>query len=443
MRYDEAFTVWRYAARSLRTVVTDYSLPNNHVFHTLAVHVAARLGGLDPWVVRLPALLAGVALAPTTFVLFARLASTSAGLLGAAFTAGSSVLIDYSVNARGYSLAAFLALLGAICAASIRSRQTTAPVLLLTLTLVSSVGLWTVPLFVYPFVATQIWLLLAGQPIRLRLFNATMVSVGTLVGTTLLYRPVLMSSGLSALTHNNFVAPDPWGVFADQLPGFLADVGRMWSVNSPSILVGIAIVGACTALADPGNRPMRALAWSLVGALIGITTVQHAVPYTRNWLVVLPLAIGISAAGVVTLVGRLSSPRRDMRLFFSIVSVATAIALLVAVEMREGTLSGESDGLVDAEAITLNLADRITPASHVALATPSTAPLWYYFLLHDLPRDPVLSPQSPPDRLFVVTALGQTVSEVLASDDLEAHRDVRVIARYPSGALWEVVVAWQ
>ena len=41
MRYDESFTVWRYASRGLKTVLSDYSLPNNHVMHSLGVYIAA------------------------------------------------------------------------------------------------------------------------------------------------------------------------------------------------------------------------------------------------------------------------------------------------------------------------------------------------------------------------------------------------------------------
>lgn len=44
MRYDESFTVWRYAAQDRRVFLRSYSLPNNHVFHSLLVHIAIRLG---------------------------------------------------------------------------------------------------------------------------------------------------------------------------------------------------------------------------------------------------------------------------------------------------------------------------------------------------------------------------------------------------------------
>ncbi len=55
MRYDESYTVVTFAALPWRNLVSDYSLPNNHIFHTVLVKLAMQLFGGDPWVVRLPA----------------------------------------------------------------------------------------------------------------------------------------------------------------------------------------------------------------------------------------------------------------------------------------------------------------------------------------------------------------------------------------------------
>ena len=109
MRYDESFTVWRFVSRGLSTVLSDYSLPNNHVLHSLGVYIAARIGGLEPEVVRLPVYLAGVALIPISSWAVVRIAGANAAVLTAGLVAGWPVLIEYSVNARGYSMAHFSA----------------------------------------------------------------------------------------------------------------------------------------------------------------------------------------------------------------------------------------------------------------------------------------------------------------------------------------------
>ena len=60
MRFDEAFTFLRFASQPLLEGLTTYAEPNNHLFHTLLVHISTSLFGDQPWAIRLPALLAGV-----------------------------------------------------------------------------------------------------------------------------------------------------------------------------------------------------------------------------------------------------------------------------------------------------------------------------------------------------------------------------------------------
>ena len=60
IRYDEAATWLDYASQPLARALSDYRFPNNHLFHTLLVHISAALFGAAPWALRLPAFLAGI-----------------------------------------------------------------------------------------------------------------------------------------------------------------------------------------------------------------------------------------------------------------------------------------------------------------------------------------------------------------------------------------------
>src|SRR3954471_17324529 len=73
MRGDEAFTYNEYASKSLADVF-NYTFPNNHLLNTLLSSLATARLGRAPWVVRLPALVAGVLLIPATYLLVRRLA---------------------------------------------------------------------------------------------------------------------------------------------------------------------------------------------------------------------------------------------------------------------------------------------------------------------------------------------------------------------------------
>jgi hypothetical protein len=54
IRYDEAFTYLTYARHPLWDAISNYSYPNNHLFHTALVHICVRLFGGSEWVLRLP-----------------------------------------------------------------------------------------------------------------------------------------------------------------------------------------------------------------------------------------------------------------------------------------------------------------------------------------------------------------------------------------------------
>ncbi|GEM_PF-6728280 len=84
LTHDEAYTYVAFASKSLWHAVTDYSLPNNHIFHTILVYLSAELIGLHPWSIRIPALLGGMAVILAVYFLGKTLYSENAGLLAAA-----------------------------------------------------------------------------------------------------------------------------------------------------------------------------------------------------------------------------------------------------------------------------------------------------------------------------------------------------------------------
>src|SRR5207245_4620972 len=57
-----------YASHPLSVALTIYGSPNNHILHSLLMHFAYRMFGSAEWALRLPALLAGIAIVPLTYV---------------------------------------------------------------------------------------------------------------------------------------------------------------------------------------------------------------------------------------------------------------------------------------------------------------------------------------------------------------------------------------
>ena len=160
MRYDEAFTFLVFARSSDPAAWFNYMAPNNHVLHTLAMHVAIRIGGMQPEVVRAPAFWAGIALVPAAAWFAVQLTGRRlAGLWAAALVGASSLLIEYSVNARGYSLVCLAAVAmgvatGAICHDARRKAPWIAWIAL------AAVGMFTIPIMLYPIAIYALLILL-------------------------------------------------------------------------------------------------------------------------------------------------------------------------------------------------------------------------------------------------------------------------------------------
>src|SRR5262249_2753573 len=154
------------------------------------------------------------------------LAGSGVALASAGLVACSSILVEYSTNARGYTLVAlvFVLMLG------------TGEVLLRrrsvlgwsALTLLAGIGFWTIPVMLFPYGAGLIWLAVSSrtpqtqsayQGTFFRWLFASVLLTGTL--TALLYAPVILVSGGGALFGNRFVTPLTWGQLYERLPASL------------------------------------------------------------------------------------------------------------------------------------------------------------------------------------------------------------------------------
>jgi 4-amino-4-deoxy-L-arabinose transferase-like glycosyltransferase len=109
--FDEIATVQNEVRKPAADIIVHYGAANNHVFNSLLAHVCASIGGERPWVVRLPAVLFGIA-SVWAFYFVARLFwEESVALLGTLLFAVSYHHVYYTQQARGYSAFVFFALL--------------------------------------------------------------------------------------------------------------------------------------------------------------------------------------------------------------------------------------------------------------------------------------------------------------------------------------------
>ena len=391
VRYDEAATWIDYASQPLAKALSDYRFPNNHLFHTLLVHVSAAMFGEAPWALRLPSFVAGVLLVPLVWALGRALYSQSAGLIAAALATTSASLTLYSTNARGYTMLCCLTVAAALVAVRLPRHENLAAWAVLAL--FSTLGLWTIPIMLYPLAGIALWLWAearAGDTVIPPSFMGERLrwtTLAMLVGTALLYLPVIIRSGIALVVGNRFVRPQSRRSFFAELPAFYHDVWSDWTRGWPWWLAALVASGIVVATALRGSRARRSV--SLAGAAIVAATllllVNGRIPYVRVWLYLLPLALVAAGGGLVSswhraaqLVPWLGAPNaRRIALGATLALILTGGAL-GTVSSRVVWLADDTGTFPSARATADALLGRARPGDRAIATAPSDLPLAFY-----------------------------------------------------------------
>ncbi len=401
MLHDESYTFIAFAQRGLRASMTDYHLPNNHIFNTIQIHVLYRwLGNAGPIIVRLPAFVAGVLLTVSVYLYTRREYGRWQALLACALVAVLPWLKLQSVNGRGYMLMALFTIW--MAALSEVVRRTCNRFAWLLLVLVSVLNFYTLPVALYPFAILWVWLLFSGALGDIgddyqnqAVFGKYLLGYGILTGvlTFLLYLPVfLFGSGWDSFFNNPFVARLSFLDFRQTLPIRLAETLRDWSWEVPQAMVVVIIAGLILYLllrrAVKDCRVSLPLVTLLVLAVI--FAVQRPNPWSRTWTYLLPMLLIWSAAGLVSFLKALaSSPtaRKTTEVLMSVLLVGLIGFGVVHLRQNSEYHQGE---MGDVETITLWLRERITEEDVVLASVDFSTAYWYYFDYYGMPMGTVL-----------------------------------------------------
>jgi len=403
IRYDEATTVLGYASKPIYLGLSLYNEPNNHLFHTLLVHLSIGIFGISEWSVRLPALLAGTILPLFTFILVRKFSGRMAAYLAASLVATSSVLVEFSTNARGYTILCVLTVALIIC--GLEASRRASPAWFALFSLCTVLGCWTVPLFVFPFVGTSLWLIWETAPrsarlqsfFRKRLFVSAVFS-GVLSGV--LYLPVIVANGPAALFQNKFVSPlrgqsvggngAAWRKFMLFVDGNASEIHRMWGIwnrDLPHWWPFVAIGAFAYALVICSR--FRRLAIALAGWVTALFVARQLMLSPRNWLMFLPLFIAGVAIGLASLVETLIRSERA-RAYVGAAASVVLVVLLARTVLRSGTVLASTDTgvLFSAQDVSAFLESRGVSADNVICSYVSDIPLQYYWWLQTGKRQP-------------------------------------------------------
>jgi uncharacterized membrane protein len=445
MRYDESVTWAYFVGRSWTTVVSSYQFPNNHVFFSLLAKATSALAPFQPWALRLPAFIAGVAIVPLTWAVGRRFAGPMTGLLGAALAAGSTTLMLYSTNARGYSLVVALFLVLLVIADELRRSPRIEH--WSTFAVLGALGLYTIPVMLYPFGIACTWLLLVAvreRGARRRRLVAGVMLSGAAAGVLalLMYLPIIRSAGLGALAGNRFVRASSWLEFTTGIPRHVAETLLTWTSPLPWWLAPVLLVAAIGGMARSSHsqRAGRASLATAAALWCGfLLLVTHRIPFVRVWLFLLPLFLLSIARGIVRLAQRVRAPTASPLPAWS-ASVLAALVVTLALVGDTVRSSGDTGAFASARVMTDAIAADLRAGDRVLAPIPTNGPLLYYFAARGLDTALLNTPPEQTRRAFLVLdpASGHTLDWAVSVGmiDPTAFREPTLLLRRPDVELW-------
>ena len=417
LEYDEAYTFNELARHSLSQVISDYSLPNNHIFHTILVHFSFLIFGNQAWVIRLPVLISGLLLIPCVYLLTRRFYSRMAALLAAGLVTTFPYLILKSATARGYMLIALLTVMGLLLGEYLVSRKNNLGLLLWSLCI--ALGFYTNPSMVYPFAALFLWLMLKtispgpafGYASRREWITYT-VSYTLLAGalTIFFYLPVLLSKGFVFFFNGaRTVESLPFSLFLTSFPDVLKLLAQEWEFLLPAwmalVLAAGFVLTLVFSLRDRRGGTLLLASFPLgVGAVL---LVQRPDSIPRIWLWALPILIIWAAAGLSNGLSWIAQIIRFPKQVRTAILTGIVLIFLINATSEANQQAKTSPLNSDEINVTLYLKSMVTPEDIVIVPGHVDALYWYYFTYYHLPEISIRNIKNRPfNQAFVVVYPG-------------------------------------
>ncbi|OJX40447.1 MAG: hypothetical protein BGO78_05475 [Chloroflexi bacterium 44-23] len=425
MEHDEAYTAVIFGFEPLHNGLSDYHFPNNHVFHTLLLHISYSFFGANEWAVRLPAFIFGILLAPFGFLLAKRWYGLKSAWLAGIIIAALPALIDYSVNARGYTLMAFFTLLTFILGTYVKRHNNLAAWLLLIVS--GALGFYTLPIMVYPLAILYIWLALAWliRDYGSEYHGAALIK-RTLIGGTLtailglaFYIPIFRNWGIRSLLANPYVEALSKETYNQVILSRFQDAWQLinrglWPFTGLILIIGFGLSLIFYRRITNEKIPLQIVSMVTIVVLVAV---QRPNVLARTWVFLLPL-LGIWAAvGLVTVFEqqRNSQPHtRRVSPAFILMLFWGAFFLIGGILYNIEQYPVSRPHIGEMERATLFLQKHLQPGDVVVITAVDDAPMWFYFAKYGLSRD-IFARNRPFKTAYVVVNASdnQTVLSVI------------------------------
>jgi uncharacterized membrane protein len=441
--YDEAYTFINFSSKPLKFILADYHAPNNHIFNSLLIGAVYRIFGNHIWIVRLPALLAGVLAIPAAFFASRRFFTAQQSLAASAVLAVAPNIVAASANGRGYTLIILFSLLLVNFAGILVKQRSRSALIAYAIT--GALGFYSIPIFLYPMAGISLWVAVTYLStddsrkikwINLREFLVTCVVSGML--TLLLYSPVIFfGTGFDSIIANDIVKSQSWIDFADNLVTRSSLTWQNWMAPFALPVRYLFLFGFLLSLFQYrkiSNQKLPIQLFIFLGTVV-MLFFQRVAPLPRIWGYLEMFYLVFSAIGIVgmgqMIVNQITDEQKGKIVFSSIVLV-TVLIVSINVTLKTQSRQARLNRTVAPELFAADyLAKNLTNNDTIVSVAPTDIQTAYYLKINGKSYDYFYQRDRPVEiqnAVVLVRTRGEskfdTLDEVLDFFDLTNSLDM-------------------
>lgn len=286
LHIDELFSYVFFVRKGFWVLISYYPGPNNHILYSLTAYLLQPFIKDPFYLMKIPSLVASVFASCFFFFFALRYFSFRLSLLGTLLLSFWGNFFFYSLLGRGYVLMSFFTMVAAFLILEISSGKKEKFFWHLYV-LFSLLAFYAMLVYLYPFITfgliTGGFILYRKEYAQLKpwfFYNSMIV-----LGTVFLYAPILLVSGLSAITSNPWSGSISSQEFFRQLPLIINTMfDYILYLDQYGLEIGLFVLfGATYFLVKEKKIPLLVLIWSLFVTPLLVLMIQQARPFDRVW----------------------------------------------------------------------------------------------------------------------------------------------------------------
>lgn len=388
--YDEAFSFVHFANEPFEVVLNDYSFPNNHIFHTILMKLSMSVFGHGYWGIRLPAFLAGIALLPLAYGWVRASFNKHIAVVVLALLACSNVLIEYGVEARGYSIwmCCFVVSSWAVVEWLKRGNK----FMLLLFAGASVLAVYTTTAAIYSQALVALALIVGtwkanNNNLKLAFSRIALLFIGMAAMTVLLYSSILMFKGPAGISYHPHMGMNNWETFSNYLGPNLQYIWHYWHVN---VFIPGAYLFMPVLFLFGMIKFARLRRWVLLGLLVALLLVltQRLLAPARVWTYLYMLyVVGVVCGGYflwdwIILKAKLKNVQQHVVVWMSGIAM---LSCFVHYTTLNNEIPFQHAAYFNFEKTSLFLKENLETNDRIASAYPIDIPLEYYLIKDEIP----------------------------------------------------------